>query len=101
MAHFFIKALQCHTRMQAEELSMFTPVQKAPYLPLLRLILSAEQAHRAAVKRLFPKSERRGGQRQEGWVRWGGGCGGCEVLGHLFWRKRAKSGPGGSTVNLL
>lgn len=66
MSHFFIKALQCHTCMQAEELSMFTPVQKAPYLPLLRLILSAEQAHHAAVKRLFPNSERRGEQRRGG-----------------------------------
>lgn len=95
MAHFFIKALQCHTRMQAEELSMFTPVQKAPYVPLLRLIPSAEQACHAAVKRLFQAAGRgRGG---EGWRGGGGG----EVLGHLFWRKRAKSGPGGSTVNLL
>lgn len=56
---FFIKALQRPTRMQAEEPSMFTPVQKAPYLPLLRLILSAEQACNAAVKRLFPNSGRK------------------------------------------
>lgn len=36
-------------------------------------------------------------KQREGRGRWGS----CEVLGHLFWRKRAKSGPGGSTANLL
>lgn len=80
------------------ELSMFTPVQKAPYLMLLWLILSAEQACVTAVgvkKALFKQCrEVLGDKRRKEERR-------AELLGHLFWRKQAKSGHGSSTVNLL
>lgn len=85
---------------------MFTPVQKAPYLMLLRLIPSAEQACVTAVgekkkKKLSSNSAvrflgrwGRGDKRRKEERR-------AELLGHLFRRKQAKSGHGSSTVNLL
>lgn len=85
MSHFFIKALQCHTRMQAEELSMFTPVQKASYLPASPANpVSRAGAPCSREKALSKQREERGAEeRREGggggvvrfWVIYSGGNG--------------------------
>lgn len=72
---------------------MFTPVQKAPYFMLMLLTLSVYQAC-SCVKAM--KSSLQIGP----WEKGEKGRG-VEVLGHLFWRKPAKSGHDDCMVNLL
>lgn len=70
---------------------MFTPVRTAPYLMVILLMQSADMQLCYSYELL--SSNRAMGKGTKGR--------GEEVLGHLFWRKQAKSGHDDCMVNLL